>query len=127
MEKDLQYEIKEKGHHFIEVLLDEFIFFIKKNKVLLLGDYAKNTDSLNNKELNAVVYLEDKGSYKLYDDDGKSNDYLKGKYDEIEIALLNNNGDVEINCTKKGDIKIEKINFIIILNNGEVLEKTYSF
>ncbi|MEG1286422.1 MAG: glycoside hydrolase family 31 protein [Clostridium sp.] len=125
--KDLQYEIKEKGHHFIEVLLDEFIFFIKKNKVLLLGDYAKNTDSLNNKELNAVVYLEDKGSYKLYDDDGKSNDYLKGKYDEIEIALLNNNGDVEINCTKKGDIKIEKINFIIILNNGEVLEKTYSF
>ncbi len=67
-------EILEKGHHFIELSLEEFVLFIKRNKFLMLAPEANNTDSLDCTSFEIIGYSDqtDVLSYDFYDDDGIS-------------------------------------------------------
>ena len=67
-------KILEKGHHYIELGLEEFVFFIRKNKFLFLSPEANNTDSLDCSQFEIIGYSNqtDFLSYEYYDDDGLS-------------------------------------------------------
>lgn len=56
-----------KGHHYIEVALNEVVFFIKKGHCIPLCDRANNVDSI---DYNTIKLYGDGVNYELYTDDG---------------------------------------------------------
>ncbi len=57
----------EKGHHYIEVSLDEVVFFVRNGRCIPLCERADNVDSIDEK----TIKLYGSGnSYELYSDDG---------------------------------------------------------
>lgn len=60
-----------KGHHFIDIPLNELVFFIKKGHCVPLCDRADNTDNIN---LDTIKLIGDGDSYELYTDDGVTTD-----------------------------------------------------
>jgi alpha-glucosidase len=65
-------EILSKGHHYVDVALDELVFFIRKGKAIAFGDTAENTSQLDADTLKTLGY--DGANYELYTDDGISPD-----------------------------------------------------
>lgn len=120
---ELNYEVIEQGYHYINVALDEFIFFIRKNKMLLLGESAKNVESLENKEFNIIAFIQDKAEYELYDDDGVSKEYKKGNFNKLNIEIKKDlkNIDIKVN----GDIKGKKLNIKVISKDLGEIKKIY--
>lgn len=70
-------KVMEKGHHCIEVALDEIPLFVRKNHILLLTKPQKNTQDLDYNNLDLYCYNPDKASveYQLFNDDGYSKNY----------------------------------------------------
>jgi alpha-glucosidase len=65
-------EILPKGHHYVEVALDELVFFVRDGKAIAFGNTADNTAQLNYDTLKLLGY--DGATYELYTDDGISPD-----------------------------------------------------
>ena len=63
----------EKGHHFVEVPLNEVILFIRKGKCIPLADVAECVADINTGKLRCIGYPG--SSYRLYDDDGYTREY----------------------------------------------------
>ncbi len=80
---ELEFETMEKGHHFVEVPLNEVVFFIRKDKCIPLANPALSTDAMDFDTLELIGYKN--SEYKLYTDDGISTDLSK-----IEIKNLEN-------------------------------------
>ncbi len=59
-------EIK-KGHHYIDIPLNEVVFFVKKGHCIPLCDSARNIESL---DYDTIKLYGSGTSYNLYDDDG---------------------------------------------------------
>lgn len=57
----------EKGHHYIEVALNEVVFFIKGNHCIPMCDTANNVDNI---DYSTIKLYGDGNSYELYNDDG---------------------------------------------------------
>lgn len=57
----------EKGHHYIEVALDEVVFFVRNGCCIPLCDRADNVDSINEKTIKLYGCGD---TYELYSDDG---------------------------------------------------------
>jgi alpha-glucosidase len=68
-------EILPKGHHYVDVALDELVFFIRKGKAIAFGDTTDNTAQLDSDTLKLLGY--EGASYELYTDDGISPDVEK--------------------------------------------------
>ena len=117
------YEVLEKGHHYIDVKLNEVPIFIRKNKMLVLGNPSKNIESLNYKELNIIAFVEDKAEYTLYNDDGITKEYEKENFSEINIIIIKENEEYKIKINKKGEYLTKNLNFTIINKNKE--KKSY--
>lgn len=124
---EINYEVMTKGHYYIQADIDEFIFFIRKDKMLVLGDSAKNVESIKNEELNLIAFLEDRANYILYDDDGMSKEYMKGAYNNINIEIKNEDGDINVNCKVEGQTDVKKLNITIISKNKDNIKKSYEF
>ena len=71
------YDIRdlEAGHHYIYVNLDEVVFFIRPDHVILLSGGGQNVDEVDFGHLNLLGYVVNKAEYELYDDDGYTRDY----------------------------------------------------
>lgn len=69
-------EEMKKGHHYIEVAMDEVPLFIKKGAVLPLCKPALSTEKLNLNSLQLIAYG-DNAKFNLYTDDGISKSYSK--------------------------------------------------
>lgn len=69
-------EEMEKGHHYIEVAMDEVPLFIKKGAVLPLCKPALSTEKLDLNSLQLIAYG-DNAKFNLYTDDGISKSYSK--------------------------------------------------
>lgn len=120
---ELNYKVMEQGHHYIEANLDEFVFFIRKDRMLLLGESAKNVESLENKELNIIAFVDNKASYELYDDDGISREYINGSFNKLNIDINRSKENVNIECN--GDIKGKKLNIKVFSKDLGEIKKIY--
>lgn len=65
-----QTEILPKGHHYVDVPLDELVFFIRKDKAIPFGKAAENTSKLDLDTLTLIGYPQ--SVYTLYSDNGTS-------------------------------------------------------
>ena len=91
--------------------------------MILLGESAKNVQSIENKELNIIAFVEDKAIYEIYDDDGISKDYLNGIFDKLRIEIIKDKEEFDINID--GNIKDKKLNITIISKGSKDLKKVY--
>ena len=63
-----------KGHHYIDVAMNEVPLFIKKNTILPLCQSAMSVEELNTNCLE-LLYFGDNAKFELYTDDGISKEY----------------------------------------------------
>lgn len=110
-------KIMGKDHHYIEGNLDEFIIFIRQDKILPLGSKGNKVDDIKLDKLELVSFIRSEGKYELYDDDGISKAYLKGINNKLVVVL-----DKELkNISVQGDIKVKELKIIAI--NKDVIKK----
>lgn len=110
-------KIMSKGHHYIEIKLDEFIIFVRQDKILPLANKANKVNDIKLDKLEVVSFIKNEGKYELYDDDGISKAYLKGINNKLVVAL-----DKELkNISIQGDIKVKELKIIAI--NKNVIKK----
>lgn len=118
------YEIKRKGHLYLEVELHEIPVFIRKNKMLIFGNHGRNTEVMDHRELYVVAFIEDRAQYVYYDDDGLTKDYKQGKYAEIMISIERREEDFEIKIENRGNRQVERIHFEMVDTHGNIAKKT---
>jgi alpha-glucosidase len=53
---DFSTEILQKGHHYVNVALDELVFFIRNNKAIPFGSKVENTEKLDYNDLKSIGY-----------------------------------------------------------------------
>lgn len=85
-----------KGDHYINVALNELIFFIRKNHVVPMAKPALTTKDMDFDNLYLLSYVKDPIEYVLYDDDGYTTDMEREEHFH-KIAVNNN----ECHCTSK--------------------------
>ncbi len=117
-------KVLEKGHHYIETGLNEFLIFIRQNKIFIFGEPASNVDNLNNDTLNIIAFVKEKAEYYFYTDDGISNDYEKGVYHKMHISIIEMKDDYIINIEGNKDPDLKKLICSIYDKNGNCVEKT---
>lgn len=80
--EEKRFEVLGQGHHYISVALNEVVFFVKKNHVLLLAaldDKVNTTVDLERAKYEWIGYVSEQAEYLLYEDDGISKEYLSKK------------------------------------------------
>lgn len=76
--EEKQFEVMAKGHHYVNIALNELVFFIKKNHMLLLAvldDAVRTTEDLDETQYEWIGYVGERAEYMLYQDDGISKEY----------------------------------------------------
>lgn len=82
---DYDEEILNKGHHYINVNLNEVLIFIRKNKSLILTTPKNSVEDLEMKNLEIISFLD--SNYEYYLDDGIS---LNSNLDIYNIEVKDN-------------------------------------
>ncbi len=77
---DYQEEVLEKGHHYVEIALDEVVVFIKPDHMLILGEESESTEEVDFEKLYNISFVKDKAVYEYYHDDGSSRDCGKPEH-----------------------------------------------
>ncbi len=73
----ISVEILEKGHHYVEIALNEIPLFIRSGKCIPVAEAAECVDDLDTAHMAMLGY--DHADYVLYDDDGMSKEYEKSE------------------------------------------------
>ena len=66
----ISQEILEKGHHYVEVALNEVPLFIRKGKAIPVADVAQTVKDIDPATIRMIGY--EGAEYDRYDDDGVS-------------------------------------------------------
>ena len=73
--EDRKEEVLEKGHHYVDIALDEVVFFIRPDHLVPMSKGGSCVEKVEFDHLGLLGFVEKEGSYELYDDDGYSRDY----------------------------------------------------
>ncbi len=76
--------VVEKGEYYIEVPLDEIVFFLREGKVMPLAKPAKNVASLDEEHLTWLKFISEPTTFKLCRDDG----FSKSSLENIETVTV---------------------------------------
>ncbi len=79
---DYKTENITQGHHYVDVPLDELVFFIRKGKAIPFGKAVENTSKIDVNSLELIGYPD--SSYELYFDDGIS----PNPQDSLKVTTL---------------------------------------
>ena len=82
-------KILAKGHHYVDVALNEMIFFIRPNHVVPMTYGGESTEEVDYTTLKLFGYVKKDAKYTLYTDDGFSKKY-EDKENYIEISVDKN-------------------------------------
>lgn len=118
---EMEFKVMPQGHHYFEANLEEFIIFIKKDKLLPIGRTGKSIESISNEKLEVIAFVNEKVTYDLYDDDGVSTDYKKIKTNNLRIKIEIIEDDLKVETIVTGETKVKELEIIAILKNGEVI------
>jgi alpha-glucosidase len=78
--EDRYYEVLEKGHHYLDVSLNELVIFVKKDHLLPLAVLPKEVRSTLDAESGTyewIGYTDESAEYVFYHDDGITKEYTK--------------------------------------------------
>lgn len=77
---DIKTEVLEKGHYYIDVALDEVVFFIRPEKIVPYTVGGQFLEEAEKQELKTLHFVTGKAEYELYEDDGYEKDYENPKH-----------------------------------------------
>ena len=87
--EEREYIPMKKGHHYISATLNQMVFFVRQDKVVVLGTPGQNTDDMNFHELEVICNVETESAYSFYNDDGFTKDYDNPEhYMDIRITRM---------------------------------------
>lgn len=115
------FDVINKGHNYINLDLNEFALFIRKNRMFVYGEPAQNTELLNNETLNVLAFVADRAEYDLYDDDGISKEYLLGEHSNINITITLEEDKHTIVVKNSGNNKVKELLVTIITAEGKII------
>jgi alpha-glucosidase len=69
-DETISEEILEKGHHYVDIALNEVPLFIRKGKCIPVVDFAEYVDAIDMSTKKMIGY--ENAEYDLYEDDGVS-------------------------------------------------------
>lgn len=118
------FEIISKGHNYIDVDINEVCIYIRKNRIMVLGEPAQSTKDLKNEVLNLIAFVDDKAEYTFYDDDGISKDYIKGIHSNLKITISIDNDKHNIEVVNKGNLEVKKLKVTIVTGEGKIISDT---
>ena len=82
-----EYIPMKKGHHYISAELNQMVFFLRKDKMMVLATPGENTKDMNFQDLEILCNVETQSTYTFYDDDGYTKEYDNPKhYTDIYVA-----------------------------------------
>lgn len=76
--------------------LNQIPLFVKAGSILTTGPAIQYTDEGLNAPITVTVYTGANGSFELYEDDGRSNNYLEGKFSRIPMNYDDASGTLTI-------------------------------
>ena len=115
------FDVINKGHNYINLDLNEFALFIRKNRMFVYGEPAQNTELLNNETLNVLAFVADRAEYDLYDDDGISKEYLLGEHSNLNITITLEEDRHTIVVKNSGNNKVKELLVTIITAEGKII------
>lgn len=77
---DIKTEVLEKGHYYVDVALDEVVFFIRPEKIVPYTMGGQFLEEAEKQELKTLHFVTGKAEYELYEDDGYEKDYENPKH-----------------------------------------------
>lgn len=122
--KNRKYSIMKEGHGYLDVDINEVPIFIRKNKMLVIGNHAQNVESIDNSQLDVIAFVDDKAEYIYYDDDGKTYNYKNGEYAEIVIKIENKENNYVITVKNRGNTAIKKLKFEVLDSRGNIYKES---
>lgn len=72
---DYEEEILDKGHHYVNVALDEVILFIRPDKLLVLSEGGECVEDVDFNNIRKIAFIKKQAVYEYYQDDGISRYY----------------------------------------------------
>ncbi|MGN0332443.1 MAG: TIM-barrel domain-containing protein [Lachnospiraceae bacterium] len=75
-------EVLDKGHHYVDIALDEVVIFVKKNHMFplaVLDEHVKTTKDIDENHMEWVGFSEEPAEYLWYQDDGMTKNYTPEK------------------------------------------------
>ena len=80
-------EIKEGGQLVVcDAPLNQIPLFVRQGAIIPMRKYSRSVETGSNDSIEIHIYEGASGEFKLYEDDGTSNDYLKGYFASTSIA-----------------------------------------
>ncbi len=73
--EQMETEVLEQGHYYIEIPLDEVIFFIRPEKIVPYTKAGQYMEVPEGQELKLLHFVTERAVYELYQDDGYGKDY----------------------------------------------------
>lgn len=80
--EDRTFVVMKKGHHYVDIALNEVVIFVKRNHILplaVLNHDVKTVNDIEDSNYEWIGFVEKSAEYVLYDDDGISKNYVPQK------------------------------------------------
>ncbi|MBP6022874.1 glycoside hydrolase family 31 protein [Ferruginibacter sp.] len=90
-------QMKGNAKHTVAAPINQIPLFVKQGSIIPMRNYSSSIEKGNNNTLILHIYPGYNGSFNLLEDDGTSNDYLKGIYASTKIEMKNNLENVIVN------------------------------
>ena len=113
-------QVMDKGDHYVSVGLDEIPVFIRANQLVVLTQPENRVSKLNYGELTVLGYVRDQATYDLYDDDGSSFDFQKGKTRITKIKVTKDQSHSYQLSLDTNDHRIKSVTFYLIDDAGQL-------
>lgn len=121
-EEDIYVEVKKEGIQYLKYNLDEFKFYLRKNSLVPYIKPSMNVKNMDQSDLQILAYVDDKAEYELYDDDGITYDFEKGKSYSTIISIIREKDDYKIDVNNQNP-SIKTISFKIFDSKNNVWTK----
>lgn len=120
-----EFQVVRKGHHYMNLELDETALFIRKNKMIVLAEPAQNVGDMDFSRLTVLGFVDGEATYSYYDDDGETMKYKKEQDKEMKIRVCQHQKDFSIHVEAKGSVAVTRIHFMLVNLDGECTEIQY--
>ncbi|SMP44442.1 TIM-barrel domain-containing protein [Anoxynatronum buryatiense] len=118
-----QLEVVPQGHHYLKADLAETLIFLRKNRILVLGEPAMSVEKMDLSTMRVLAFVDDTASYVLYDDDGLTHHHREGAYTEIHLTITHKAGDFQVKVAASSHVKVKVLKLVMINAAGKQQEQ----
>ena len=120
--EDREVHMLKKGDHYLNIEIDEIPFFIRKNKMVVMGKVLNHVEEEKLKELNVVVNLDSRAKYEYYDDDGVDTNIDNHSILKLSVGYRGEEVVARVEHVE-GETDIVVVNFEIYTSDNQVIKK----